>query len=78
MKKKRKNLQKKIGAIYKLTSAADGQGVKEFFEELGNKFLDSNNIKKIEEDRKSRGNSLKIKKGDTKENVEEKKKKKCC
>lgn len=67
---------KSINAVFKLTSAFNGTGINEIFEELGRKYIElyNNNVNDI---KRNRNNSVFIDKKKHKEESKFEKKKKC-
>ncbi len=68
-------LAKELNAIFQLTSAKSGSGIKELFTNIGKRILDPNfetNSNMTKEELKKKGKKLK------REKVKKDKKKKCC
>jgi Ras-related protein Rab-22 len=68
-----KKFAKSIGAIFHLTSCKESIGIDELFQECGKKYLQDNNLVKIE---KSKNDNIVLDKAEAKE--KNNKKKKCC
>ena len=68
-----KKFAKSIGAIFHLTSCKESIGIDELFQECGKKYLQDNNLVKIE---KAKNDNIVLDKAEAKE--KNNKKKKCC